>query len=185
MHVARWASSHTEACILRGQQRACLSSCHSSSLPNQSEAIAGMLQQVLQLLTDPLSQTLHSDSVRTQDSQSPSDQRTHQLLAAKTSCTPLTSATLPSRKPTRPPPLTSDRANTPKPTSQHQLPAWFALVLTHTMHCPISRVNHLRPLDSEWTSIDERRTQPQNASSLSTRDQGAQSRRARESKRFL
>lgn len=34
--------------------------------------------------------------------------------------------------------------------------------------CPISRVNHLRPwsLDTEWPSIDERRTKQHNACSL-------------------
>ena len=58
----------------------------------------------------------------------PSGQTTHHPSLAKTSCTPLTSATLPPQKakPSSTPLL--NQANTPEPTPQHQLPAWFAIV---------------------------------------------------------
>ena len=90
-------------------------------------ALAGILQQVSRPRIDPLSQSPHSDPVQTQDSvQAPSqlnptiyNQRRHPAHLSHTlRCS--------NRNLTHPPPHSSDRANTRKPTSQRQLQTWFA-----------------------------------------------------------
>lgn len=121
---------------------------------------------------EPLSQQLHSGTVRTKGLQRHSIPRSHlscgedvlhtfhNHCAAQTKSQPLSTPTSPPQKPEAhaTAPATGMVRARSSPLSWRKE---FAV-------CPISRVNHLRPLSSDikWPSIDERRTKQQNACSL-------------------
>lgn len=146
--------------------RACHSSCHSLSLPSQTvrpslECCSRCCNLLLTLCPNYCIRTQHA----LKTSHSLQANYTLHLQEAKTSCTPpLTSATLRKQKAKTPSTPILQPSKHPKALATALATGMVRIMYSYVrFNCPISRVNHLRPLTSEWASIDERRTKTQNA----------------------